>query len=178
MNSTSAFEISAAARRWMSMFVILVLAMSASLSSWIHIQGARHVHELPVVVVSPKSSGPAINFSTVIGRVFVAPSGPVFAHAQTKQDAHFHNDPEHHHHDASDTSVVAADAPSSFEIARTELEASASKAGFALWQPSLSTRQPPLTTAATSHSPWCETPRWAAKTSEPQSLRRPPKHLT
>lgn len=177
MNSTFAFDMSAAARRWVSVFMIIVLAMSAGVSSWIHIQGARHVHQLPVVVL-PKSSAPAINFSKVIGRVFVAPSGPVFAHAQTKQEAHFHNDPEHHHHDASDTSVVAADAPSSLEIARAELEASASKAGSALWQPLLSTRQPPLTTAATSHSPWCETPRWAAKTSEPQSLRRPPKRLT
>ena len=174
MRSASPLQLTAAARRAVVVCLVITLALCAWASAWSQVRGAQHFHE-SASAISLRSNPSGLNFSALFGAVLAAPSRPVFVHAQSKQPAHFHHELERHHHDLSDSSVVSVDSTSPFEAARAELDASAAKAGSALSQPSALTGPQLVVAADVPHSPRCETPRWALKTSEPHGLRRPPK---
>jgi hypothetical protein len=169
---------SAVLRRWFIGCVVIALVVCGWASTLAQIQGARHFHQSPSVIVSaviPASNVPEFSASTFFGKLFQAPSRSIFVHAQPTVQGHSHGEAQRHHHDAPDSSAVALDAVSSFDAARSELNASAAKASSLLWQSAAMAMQPLLAAQGDSHSPWCETPLWALKTSELRSLRRPPK---
>jgi hypothetical protein len=178
MFHVSSLRLSAVLRRWIIGCVVIALVVCGWTSTLAQIQGARHFHQLPSVVVSgvaPASKSPKFSASAFFGQVFQAPTRSIFVHAQPTAQGHSHDEAQRHHHDAPDSSAVALDAVSSFDAARSELNASAAKASSLVWQSAAMAMQPLLAAQGDSHSPWCETPLWALKTSELRSLRRPPK---
>jgi hypothetical protein len=174
MHSASPRQLTVTARRAVVVFLVITLALCAWISSWTQVRGARHFHEAPSATPH-KVNTSALELLELLTSVLAPPSTPIFVHAQVKQPAHFHNQPERHHHNFADSSVVSVDVSSPVEAARAELDASAAKAASALWQPSALPSPQLVVAADTPHTPWCEAPQWALKTSEPESLRRPPK---
>jgi hypothetical protein len=178
MFHVSPLRLSAVLRRWIIGCVVIALVVCGWASTLAQIQGARHFHHSPSVIVSaviPTSNVPEFSASAFFGKVFQAPSRSIFVHAQPGVQGYSHDEAQRHHHDAPDSSAVALDAVSSFDAARSELNTSAAKASSLLWQSPALAMQPLLAAEGASHSPWCETPLWALKTSELRSLRRPPK---
>jgi hypothetical protein len=170
--------LSVALPRWIIGCVVIALAVCGGASTLAQIQGALHFHQSPTVIVSaviPASNVPEFSALAFFGKAFRAPTRSIFVHAQPTAQGHSHDEAQRHHHDAPDSSAVALDAVSSFDAARSELNASAAKASSLLWQSAAMAMQPLLAAQGDSHSPWCETPLWALKTSELRSLRRPPK---
>jgi hypothetical protein len=176
MHSTSQTQISAAAKRWVIGCLVMALALSAWAAGVAQVYSARHFHQSPPSSsAAPSGASAPVNVLAWFGVVFSAPLRPVFVHAPSRFEAHFHDELESHEHDAADVSVVSVKASSAFEAARAELAASAAKASSFLSQPAALTPPPPSLAADASHTPWCEALRWVPQTSDLLGLLRPPK---